>query len=166
MIPGFSIDVPSGLHDLLVPLETIPFAPTIIIPPGPPVGTVLDGSLELTDVLGHGDDAIIYRAVDRKTQAKYAVKCLQHAQGERQKALHRREITLHRLASGHPGIVTIHKLVEDPAFIYIVMDYCPDGDLFTQILRRRTYLDYDALKHVFLQLLDAVEHCHNLGIFQ
>jgi serine/threonine protein kinase len=163
MIPGFSIQVPSGPHDLLVPPKAMPSAPTI--PPGPPVGTVLDGSLELTEVLRYGDDAIICRAVDRKTHAQYVVKCL--VQSERQKELRQREITLHRIASGHPGIVSIHKLVEDPVFTYIVMDYYLDDDLFTHILHRRTYLGHNALiKNIFLQLLDAVEHCHDLGIFQ
>jgi serine/threonine protein kinase len=46
------------------------------------------------------------------------------------------------------------------------MDYCEDGDLFTQILHQRRYLGQDELvKHVFLQLLDAVEYSHSLGIY-
>ena len=46
------------------------------------------------------------------------------------------------------------------------MDYCPDGDLFGQILHKRRYLGQDDLiKHVFLQLLDAVDYCHLLGIY-
>ncbi|KAF8870177.1 kinase-like domain-containing protein [Infundibulicybe gibba] len=46
------------------------------------------------------------------------------------------------------------------------MDYAPDHDLFTQILHSCRYLADDALiKHVFLQLLDAVEYCHSLGIY-
>jgi serine/threonine protein kinase len=46
------------------------------------------------------------------------------------------------------------------------MDYAPDHDLFTQILHSCRYLGDDALiKHVFLQLLDAVEYCHSLGIY-
>lgn len=46
------------------------------------------------------------------------------------------------------------------------MEYAPDGDLFAQILQECTYLGRDALiKHVFLQILDAVQHCHSLGIY-
>ena len=46
------------------------------------------------------------------------------------------------------------------------MDFCPDGDLFSQILHQRRYLGHDGLiKHVFLQLLDAVGYCHSLGIY-
>ncbi|KZP16883.1 hypothetical protein FIBSPDRAFT_865405, partial [Athelia psychrophila] len=38
--------------------------------------------------------------------------------------------------------------------------------LFGQILNSCRYLGNDALiKHVFLQMLDAVEYCHNLGIY-
>jgi serine/threonine protein kinase len=57
-------------------------------------------------------------------------------------------------------------VVEDKDYTYIIMDFCEDGDLFTQILHQRRYLGQDELiKHVFLQLLDAVEYCHSLGIY-
>ena len=46
------------------------------------------------------------------------------------------------------------------------MEYASDGDLFGQILNSCRYLGNDGLiKHVFLQLLDAVEYCHCLGIY-
>ncbi|EGN92876.1 hypothetical protein SERLA73DRAFT_146503, partial [Serpula lacrymans var. lacrymans S7.3] len=46
------------------------------------------------------------------------------------------------------------------------MDFASDGDLFSQILHNCRYLGNDRLiKHIFLQLLDAVEYCHSLGIY-
>jgi serine/threonine protein kinase len=46
------------------------------------------------------------------------------------------------------------------------MEYCPEGDLFTNITERGHYVGNDELaKRVFLQLLDAVEYCHSLGIY-
>jgi serine/threonine protein kinase len=46
------------------------------------------------------------------------------------------------------------------------MEYASDGDLFGQILNSCRYLGNDDLiKHVFLQLLGAVEYCHSLGIY-
>jgi serine/threonine protein kinase len=137
------------------------------IPP-PPVGTVIDnGAIEFVDILGYGGYGIVFRAVDTATRTEqYAVKCLTHAQASRQRNLHMREIHLHRIASAHQGVVSLHRVIEDATFTYIVLDYYADGDLFTQILHKRTYLGYDNLiKRVFLQLLDAVEHCHSLGIY-
>ena len=141
-------------------------------PPPPPVGTLIDnGSLELVQILGYGGYGIVYRAIDTYTSqpTSYAVKCLPHSSkrnAARQRQLHIREITLHQLASAHPGVVTLHRVIEDYDYTWIVMDYCPDGDLFTQILQHRRYLgNNELIKEVFLQLLDAVEYCHSLCIY-
>ncbi|KAJ3528007.1 hypothetical protein NM688_g8051 [Phlebia brevispora] len=141
-------------------------------PAPPPVGTLIDnGSLELVQILGYGGYGIVYRAIDTYTShpTSYAVKCLPHSpkrNAARQRQLHIREITLHQLASAHPGVVTLHRVIEEYDYTWIVMDYCPDGDLFTQILQHRRYLgNNELIKEVFLQLLDAVEYCHSLNIY-
>ncbi|EIW55059.1 kinase-like protein [Trametes versicolor FP-101664 SS1] len=145
-------------------------SPTSPVPP--PLGTIIDnGSLRLVEILGYGGYGIVYRAVDTfsSNPTSYAVKCLPHSNkrsAARQRQLHMREIALHQLASGHPNVVTLHRVIEDYQYTYIVMDYCSDGDLFTQILHQRRYLGNNALiKEVFLQLLDAVEYCHSLNIY-
>ncbi|VDB88758.1 unnamed protein product [Peniophora sp. CBMAI 1063] len=135
----------------------------------PPVGTRIDdGAIELTSVLGYGGYGVVYRAVDVNHNT-FAVKCLIHSSSrsaQRQRRLHLQEITLHELVSAHPHVVTLHRVIEEDGFTFIVMDYCPDGDLFSQILHHRRYLGHDALiKHVFLQLLDAVGYCHAMGVY-
>ncbi|KAK0219959.1 kinase-like domain-containing protein [Armillaria fumosa] len=137
----------------------------------PALGTLIDeGTLELVEVLGVGGYGVVYRAEDTFTSSpkSYAVKCLMHSNlhSSRQRQLHIREITLHQIASAHPNVVSLHRVVEDHKFTYIIMDYAPDHDLFSQILNNCRYLGRDHLiKHVFLQLLDAVEYCHSLGIY-
>ncbi|KAF9482300.1 kinase-like protein [Pholiota conissans] len=145
-------------------------SPQAASPIHPPVGTLIDGgSLELVEVLGVGGYGVVYRAVDpRYPSRSYAVKCLVASghQTARQRQTHIREIALHQLASAHPGVVTLHRVVDQGNHTYIVMDYAPDHDLFTQILHSCRYLGDDGLiKDVFLQLLDAVEYCHSLGIY-
>lgn len=147
--------------------KTSPSPPSAV---HPPLGTLIDGdSLELVEVLGVGGYGVVYRAADVRYPSKsYAVKCLVAAghQTARQRQIHIREITLHQLASIHPGVVTLHRVVEHFNHTYIIMDYAPDHDLFTQILHNCRYLGNDALiKDVFLQMLDAVEYCHSLGIY-
>ncbi|KAI8976572.1 kinase-like domain-containing protein [Trametes punicea] len=151
-------------------MVTSPQSPTSPVPPA--LGTVIDsGALQLVEILGYGGYGIVYRAIDTfsSNPTSYAVKCLPHSNkrsAARQRQLHMREIALHQLASGHPNVVTLHRVVEDYQYTYIVMDYCPDGDLFTQILHQRRYLGHNELiKEVFLQLLDAVEYCHSLNIY-
>ncbi len=144
------------------------------LPRPPAIGTIIDnGTLELVSVLGHGGYGVVYRAVDLRSPTvdgpTYAVKCLLHTptrNAGRQRRLHMQEIALHQLASVHPNVVTLHRVIEEEDCTFIVMDFCPDGDLFGQILQKRRYLGRDDLiKHVFLQLLDAVNYCHSLGIY-
>ncbi|KAF9262243.1 kinase-like protein [Marasmius fiardii PR-910] len=138
----------------------------------PPLGTLIDDdSLELVEVLGVGGYGVVYRAEDvcSPSSPSYAVKCLPHnhnTQSLRQRQAHMREIALHQIASAHPNVVTLHRVVEDYNYTYIIMDYATDHDLFSQILHRSRYLGDDHLiRHVFLQILDAVEYCHQLGIY-
>ncbi|KAK7039485.1 Serine/threonine protein kinase [Favolaschia claudopus] len=135
-------------------------------------GTRIDnGALELVEVLGVGGYGVVYRAVETRSALphQYAVKCLVHSQSAvtaRQRQLHIREIALHQLAGAHPNVVTLHRVVEEGCYTYIIMDFAPDGDLFSQILYGCRYLGNTRLiKHIFNQLLDAVEYCHSLGIY-
>ncbi|KAL2257471.1 hypothetical protein VTK26DRAFT_133 [Humicola hyalothermophila] len=145
------------------------FAP---VAPEERVGRFITGSLQLTGIAGTGAYGVVYSAVDNQTNVRYAVKCLSkfNADGtpldRRQVAFQTREIKLHHLASTHANVVSIHKIIDYPDAIYVVMEYCPEGDLFFNITERGQYVGKDELaKRVFLQILDAVEHCHRLGIY-
>ena len=151
------------------------------------VGHSLDnGRLEFLSVLGQGAYGVVYLAVDlhAPTPVYLAVKCLlRTGLDSRQRHFQRREIALHQLASRHPNVVTLHKVIEEGDYAFVIMDFCDDGDLFGMITERQRvsknndslvkmtdhglqYLGDDALvKKVFLQIVDAVEYCHSLGIF-
>jgi serine/threonine protein kinase len=133
---------------------------------------VLEGKLQLTKVLGTGAYGVVYGAIDINTRVQYAVKCLSkfNADGtpldRRQYAFQKREIRLHYEAADHPNVVSMLRIVDRPDCIYVVLEYCPEGDLFFNITERGQYVGKDELsKRVFLQILDAVEHCHNRGIY-
>ncbi|PPQ86630.1 hypothetical protein CVT25_006814 [Psilocybe cyanescens] len=137
----------------------------------PPLGTLIDGSsLQLVEVLGVGGYGVVYRAVEKYPSRgrSFAVKCLAstHSHSTLRRQVHIREITLHQIASAHPSVVTLYRVVEDHDHMFIIMEYAPDDDLFTQILHKSRYLGNSALiKHVFLQLIDGVQYCHSLGIY-
>ncbi|ORY24790.1 kinase-like domain-containing protein [Naematelia encephala] len=134
------------------------------------VGHCIDnGRLEFLSVLGLGAYGVVYLAVDLHAPKPVylAVKCLLRAGlDSRQRHFQRREIALHQLASRHPNVVTMHKVFEEGDYIFVVMDFCDEGDLFGMITERQRYLGNDHLiKKVFLQIVDAVEYCHSMGIF-
>jgi serine/threonine protein kinase len=135
------------------------------------VGRCVDkGQLHLVSVLGAGAYGVVYLANDRRSKSapstQYAVKCLMRSSDARQRQFQRREVTLHQLASAHPGVVTMHRVVEEFGRIFIVLELCTSGDLFSLITEEERFIGQNArIKKSFLQILDAVEHCHSLGIY-
>lgn len=136
------------------------------------VGHRIDGGrLEFMSVLGLGAYGVVYLARDLNSPDMqhprlYAVKALNKVGLDaRQKSFQRREIALHSLASPHPSIVTLHAVIESPSCIFVILDYCPDGDLFGMITEKQRYLSKtDLIKQVFIQIVEAVQFCHRLGI--
>jgi len=132
----------------------------------------LAGSLRLDGILGTGAYGVVYSAVDIYTNVRYAVKTLSkfNADGtpldQRQMAFQTREIRLHWDASAHRNVVSMLKIIDGPDCIFVILEYCPEGDLFYNITECGQYVGKDDLaKRVFLQILDAVEFCHSRGIY-
>jgi serine/threonine protein kinase len=75
------------------------------------------------------------------------------------------EISNHYTVSDHPNIVTLHECFEDHRYIYMVMDFCPGPDLYALMTEFPFWRDDARCKKMFLQVLDAVEASHNLGVF-
>ncbi|EHL01323.1 putative Negative regulator of sexual conjugation and meiosis [Glarea lozoyensis 74030] len=144
------------------------------LPPTPEsrIGIILGKSLQLRSILGTGAYGVVYSAFDYVSNTWYAVKALSktNPNGEpldrRQREFQSREIQLHYAASAHPNIVSMLKIVDDPECIYVILEFCPEGDLFSNITEKGIYVSNDTLvQRAFLQILDAVEHCHRLGIY-
>ena len=129
--------------------------------------TIDDGRILLVDPLGQGSGGVVFRAVDLCSSTPYAVKCMIKAEaGSRHTGFQKREIYLHTKVSPHKNIVTLHRVVEEDGYIFLVLDYCAGGDLFKFLTRRGTYVRNDELiKTVMCQLIDGLQHCHERGIF-
>lgn len=132
------------------------------------IGQVLPcTSIELQGVLGIGAYGTVYIAQDLATGVSYAVKALNKVGlTPRQTEFLEQEIRLHQLASSHPNVVSLVNVVETANTNFVVLEYCPEGDLFGNITEHSRYVGDDLLaKRIFLQLLDAVEYCHSIGIY-
>lgn len=76
------------------------------------------------------------------------------------------EIALHQraCADNHPGILTLHNVIDLPNTLYLVTSFAPSGDLFERIvnpLRPRLCTQPETVRSIIIQLIEAVEYLHN-----
>ncbi|SJL03456.1 uncharacterized protein ARMOST_06811 [Armillaria ostoyae] len=129
-------------------------------------GVILDDHIHLGEYLGAGAFGAVYHAVDVRTpphkRLMYAVKCLQADSDTMDAPL---EFILQYKVSRHSNIVGLHFLFQQGSYLFAVMDFCAGNDLHTAI-KRGAFLDDDKrIQSTFLQILDAVSYCHNLGVY-
>ncbi|KAG2367285.1 kinase-like domain-containing protein [Suillus spraguei] len=131
-----------------------------------------NGRFELVDMIGSGSYGNVYRALDAQSDpcepVYYAIKCLPKTELSPERLVcQKREISLHSLVSrSSPHICTLHEIIEEELYIYFVLDYCPGGDLYTAIIENRIYQNnVPLIKRAFVELLDGVHACHQLGVY-
>ncbi|PYH92438.1 Pkinase-domain-containing protein [Aspergillus ellipticus CBS 707.79] len=59
----------------------------------------------------------------------------------------------------HPNIVKLVQFSESRQYYYIVLELCPGGELFHQIVRL-TYFSEELSRHVIIQVAKAIEYLH------
>jgi serine/threonine protein kinase len=59
----------------------------------------------------------------------------------------------------HPNIVRLVDFSESHHYYYIVLELCPGGELFHQIVRL-TYFSEDLSRHVIVQVAKALMYLH------
>jgi len=131
------------------------------------IGTTLSASIHILGVVNSvtclENEKVVYKAFDSRTQLWYAVKAINKKSGHIRQ--YERTLCAHYKASAHPNIISLLKIGDFNGYLYSVMPYYPEGDLFDSITQSRRPFDDDSIRNTFLQLLDAVEHCHHLGVY-
>eukprot|EP00340_Litonotus_pictus_P010952 CAMPEP_0170539014 /NCGR_PEP_ID=MMETSP0209-20121228/103660_1 /TAXON_ID=665100 ORGANISM="Litonotus pictus, Strain P1" /NCGR_SAMPLE_ID=MMETSP0209 /ASSEMBLY_ACC=CAM_ASM_000301 /LENGTH=507 /DNA_ID=CAMNT_0010840827 /DNA_START=81 /DNA_END=1601 /DNA_ORIENTATION=+ len=63
----------------------------------------------------------------------------------------------------HPNVIKIHDVLEDESNIYLIQEYCEDGDLWN-FLRVRGLMNISMAKNIIRQVLSAVNFLHKQNI--
>lgn len=62
-------------------------------------------------------------------------------------------------ALDHPNIVKLVDFSETKQYYFIILELCPGGELFHQIVRL-TYFSEDLAHHVIIQVAQALKYLH------
>ena len=161
-IPQMLPTPPPSPHATGFPSST----PNEVTCPEDRIGWRLGDWLELRGIRGLGAYGAVYTAVDIRNNTPLAVKALVKARDARQYQFQRREMELHHAVSHHPNVVSLYRIMENEDTFFVVLELCTGGDLFSNITEKHLYQDNDALiKRTFIQVCEAVQYCHDVGIY-
>lgn len=59
----------------------------------------------------------------------------------------------------HENIVSLISFSESQSYYYLILELCPGGELFHQIVRL-TYFSEELSRHVIVQVADALKYLH------
>jgi serine/threonine protein kinase len=133
-----------------------------------PYGTLID-TIRVVKQIGSGGSANVYVGEDESNGEFYAVKSISHNKDDiKLKRATRLEAGLHARVRDHPHIIELERIIrsESSDWTHLIMEYGAQGDLYSAITEKDLYCgDHALIRNVFLQLIDAVIHCHENGVF-
>ncbi|XP_062912932.1 calcium/calmodulin-dependent protein kinase type II subunit beta isoform X23 [Mobula hypostoma] len=118
---------------------------------------------QIHEELGKGAFSTVRRCIKLSTGQEYAAKMINTKKlpaRDHQKL--EREARICRLLK-HSNIVRLHDSISEEGYHYLVFDLVTGGELFEDIVAREYYSEADA-SHCIQQILEAVLHCHQMGV--
>ena len=128
------------------------------------IGKKLDGRYEITELIGEGGMADVYKAVDVVDNKTVAVKILKKEFAESEEFLRRFRNESKAIAVlSHPNIVKIYDVGFSEKIQFIVMEYI-DGITLKEYMENEKILSWKDAVHFVTQILRALQHAHERGI--
>jgi len=131
------------------------------------------GSMALDDIssrytikeeLGSGAQATVYKANNKKTNQKVAIKVLEMKELEDDDLFEalRLEVVLMRQLK-HPNIVSLQEVCNDKVSVYIVQECLGGGELFDKLLAKGPFNEEETLA-IFAQVALALDYMHSVNV--
>ncbi len=128
------------------------------------IGKKLDGRYEITELIGIGGMADVYKATDILEDKVVAVKILKNEFADNEDFVRRFRNESKAIAVlSHPNIVKIFDVGFTDKIQFIVMEYI-DGITLKEFIEQQGVLKWKDTVHFIIQILRALQHAHDRGI--
>ncbi len=126
--------------------------------------TNLNDIYEITKTLGKGKYGLIKLGKNKKTNEEVAIKilCKTNMRND-QLTLIKTEIDILKICH-HKNIIKLYDIFENENFFYIIMEYCPGGDLFSYLERNKFHIPERQSCKIIYKILKALSYLHSFGI--
>ena len=119
---------------------------------------------EILSIIGEGTFGVVRLGKVKSTGEKVAIKILEKkkmiSQDDKERVEREIEI-LNKI--NHINVIKIIKIIKDPDKIYIIMEFCENGELFNYIVKKQN-LDEEEAAYYYYQLINGLECLHHYGI--
>lgn len=127
------------------------------------IGQII-GNYKIESKLGEGGMGAVYKGVDTMLDREVAIKALKPELASQTSVVERfrtEAVTLAKL--NHPNVATLYTMFRQGEELYMVLEFVR-GETLDNILQRRGALPAAEAIPVFCQVLDGIDHAHELGI--
>ena len=127
------------------------------------------GKYQITGVLGEGAMGVVYRGFDPDIRRVVALKTIRKQGGESPEVAAQTAARFRNEAQAagrlmHPGIVGVYDFGDDGRVAYIAMEFV-EGQTLSQYLAQRVKFTEADVASMATQLLDALAHAHEHGVW-
>eukprot|EP00741_Cyanophora_paradoxa_P022649 tig00021493_g21874.t1 len=114
--------------------------------------------------IGEGSYSRVLYAKSRQTGEEFAIKIMEKRfilkEGKAENVKRERDAMA---VLSHPSVVRLHATFQDAASLYMVLEYCGGGDLFTQIKALGT-IPEEVARFYAAELLSGIEYLRSKGV--
>lgn len=119
---------------------------------------------EINETIGSGNFGVVKKGIHKLTGRKVAIKIINKEELiESDMKMIKNEIEIMKIGK-HPNVITLYHILENETHIYLIMEYCAGGDLYTYIKRRNFKLPEARTAELTHKLCAAVYYLHSYGI--
>jgi len=124
----------------------------------------LNDIYEVGDKLGNGKFGLVRLGTHKESGRKVAIKIMKKKDMNNEDLeLVKTEVEILKICQ-HPQIIQLYDIFENLDYIYIIMEHCSGGDLFSYLEKRRFRLPEPRANEVIHKLCAAVFYIHSYGI--